>query len=274
MTADSIDSNCVESGGGVSLQTSGNKSSGSETDNSKLGTQSAAAERIEKSVHSRFESLRQILEENNINTTAAGLVVQTEVETFCTRADSCQCFYNRKAESAYTVRDMYLSDEPVFVIQSGNPFRLRISLEHRYHLAIPVRRVVEVYAKIKGAPDEEYISLTFHTLTTTATHHEILVLLDPRQLQTKELLRPTPWCAVTSSKYVQLEIVLVFNVDDESRVLRLYHMIYFKVIRKRAMVLCYKCLKLLRKIWEYTPQEGRGAIQGSVAVANFAVGFI
>ena len=239
-----------------------------------LGTHTAAAEPVENTGHSDFEALRQIVEENNIIAIAAGLNVQAEVEAFSTRADSCQCFYNREAESACTVKDTYLPNDRVFVIQRGQPFRLRIGLEYHRHLAIPVKRVVEVCAKIKGDPDEHYVSLNFHTLPATATYHEILVFLDPGQLRTKELLRPTRWCAETSNKYVQLDIVLVVNVGDDSRRMELYFKVFFKVIRKRAVVFGYKCSRWLRKFWEYMPQEARDAIHTSVAAANHASSYI
>jgi len=187
------------------------------------------------------------------------------VEEFRTKKDAHLDISERKFREAITMVDAFLSDDPIYMLNVGGDYRLRIGLYHKV--------AFDEFLKIRGArvkpPDAPSIRLEVKDTEPGANWHETFVHLKLDELGSNKMSKESPWFGLPVEKYVPLEICIdVAAGDQPDNILKLKGQITCCMVKRGAKMLERRFVRSAHDKWKEMPQWMRERANGTLLLAE------
>ena len=139
------------------------------------------------------------------------MTISVIVERFSQDGNSETAFHERDSLKTKQFMDDYLPEHPVYVLFTGECFRLRITITRSRDFYIPLEEVVSVQLQ---APDCEAKPLEI-VQHMEGNRRELLALVDPCSIPSARLNTKCPIFGLVDTKYVQLIVHIKLRLGDE-----------------------------------------------------------
>ena len=166
------------------------------------------------------------------------------------------------------MKDDFLED-PVFLLRVGEDHRLRIALITDARLTMKVKEVLSVEVSIPGCDTNK---LRMVQEITSYSRNEIIALLKPPRMNAKRLQAVSPCYGTLQQKYVPLNILITFSIDEGENVLQHDHEVFCRMMPPKSLLAVPRFLRSSKTAWEYLPQRMREGTRASISFAKIAIG--
>ncbi len=162
----------------------------------------------------QLSEIKDILRKSHNEQMAANLGVDVVFQEFCSEKDILVPFDQRAVDDALTATDDSL-ESPIFLLNIGRDYRLRIRLWHRH---ISTHDYIIKKIKIRGMDEkpEQAAELEMKQITSNEGVHTVVALFAPDLLNSAKLFEPTPQFGELIERYVGLRIHIVVGLEDTS----------------------------------------------------------
>ena len=161
-----------------------------------------------------------------------------------------------------------MPQNPVYILNIGGTFRLRVSLTHR-QLLLPISEVTGV--QIVTPEGEEYELETMLEFANQATC-EMVALLALDSYKSQRLAQVSPYCGDVHTKYTTFDVIVsVLMAGSPDHTLRLRTKIFCRMIRRERQQWRRKCLREVRKLYSCMPQSAKKVVKWSLFAANIGL---
>lgn len=188
-------------------------------------------------------------------------MVAVTIESFKERSDSSEPFHVREGVEVPTIRDDYLKDEPVFVLNLGQDFRLRLSMKCLRTANLPIKGIASVTAVPMDGMGSKLM-----TEEGTSNDHEwnIVASLRPDRMGSQRMLMTSPAFGEPEKRYLPLDLLIGLHSEEH----QLKHRIYLKMIPANRKPRLLKAFRLFERKWRNAPQWIRVGARASILIAD------
>lgn len=121
---------------------------------------------------------------------------------------------DRLSRPALMMADAFVKDNPIFLLNIGCCYRLRLGLVHATQMQAKNETIRGVFLQPSNGKG---IQPSIYETRATSEGHEVVALFNPKNYKTPSLLKKSDWSRSPTEKYVRLTITVVVEVMAEKK---------------------------------------------------------
>jgi len=221
--------------------------------------------RMEAYLERIYQNTRRVLDEVSLPNVSAALSIEEFVAD-----DTDRPFYERKSEEVLTMRDDSMPGEPIFLLNLGKDYCIRISLEHQHLSCLPFQSVAWIAVKASGSEKHILDVKSFAEKDSI----KAVALLEPAKIDSQVVCLRSPLCGNLEQKYVCLTVFVGLKIDSENDgIVKMKETIYCRMHGANDRLWAHKLFRCAKKKWIQSPQWVRSAINGGINASSNVAGF-